>query len=181
MTLLPYILGVTVGVFVMCGTMGAVFITLIVVLIKKKVQKKRLKVIVSKRIQNVYSEYPHMAAPIYEMVLGNFDHGADMNRTSVLNLAIDHDGSCPECTLSPTIDGISVPAHSEAMLVETSQEITSESVNINPHFQNNACPKHQHLNDDHCHTRHPNQSACPSVRSSISSHGSYDDFVYPSF
>ena len=46
MTLLPYILGVTVGVFVMCVTMGAVFITLIVVLIKKKVQKKRLKAIV---------------------------------------------------------------------------------------------------------------------------------------
>ena len=80
-----------------------------------------------------------MATPIYEMVLGNLDHGAHMNRTSVSNLAIDHDGSGPECMLSPTIDGISVPAHSEAMVVETSQEIT-KSVNINPCFQTNACP-----------------------------------------
>ena len=71
MTLLPHIIGATVGVFVMC-VMG-VFTVLFIVLMKKKLQKKD----VSNRAQNIYSECPHTAAPIYEMVLGNFDLAAD--------------------------------------------------------------------------------------------------------
>ena len=175
---LPYniiVFGATISFIVICVV--CIFTALIIVLIKKKLQKKKLKANISNRVQNIYSECP--IAPIYEMVLRNFDHVA-ANGTGTLNVVFNESQSesNPVYTPSLAIDGTSrfIPKN-EPVVIEITREITS--VNINPHFQ--ICPNHQCLQDTDLDYTSDSLPATPSVSSSSSSHNANDDFVYPSF
>ena len=76
----PYIPGAAIGLFMIC--MVCAFMTLILILIIKKLRMKR-KANVSNRLQNIYSEDP--TSPVYEIVQGNVP-SANVNKVKKMEL-----------------------------------------------------------------------------------------------
>ena len=180
----PYIPGAAIALFMIC--MVCAFMTLILILIIKKLQMKR-KANVSNRLQNVYSADP--TSPVYGIIQGNV-HCANVNKvkngteSDILNLVIDKN----EHTSSLAIDnnGDSVPQYRTVVDEATLEIAASESFNLNNLHYENILQSHQlqHLHDtdhdtDHDHPNHLQHAQPVSASSSISSYN--DDFVYPNF